>query len=98
MLVHIGVPATRAGTPTERQPSTSRIERPLQVATPLWIDSEGLWSGRLRSVEYRTLSSLKIFWFRRCAASPGVLQSWTNGSQISRSFFRHGSRVSVIEA
>jgi hypothetical protein len=38
MLVHMGVPATRAGMPTERHASTSRIESPVQVALPLSMD------------------------------------------------------------
>jgi hypothetical protein len=46
----LATPATRAGTPTARQASTSRIESPVQVARPCSIDSAGDWFGFLRPV------------------------------------------------
>src|SRR5665213_1328416 len=70
LLAHSGVPATRAGTPTLRQASQSRIDSPLQDARPVSIDSFGLWLAFLRPVEYLTFvfanSVALSFW----AASP----------------------------
>src|SRR3954469_25422250 len=51
LFAHRGEPATRAGTPTLRQASTSRIDSPEQEASPCSIDSLGLWLARLRPVE-----------------------------------------------
>src|SRR5262245_39667625 len=94
LLAHSGVPTTRAGMPTLRQASTSRIDRPVQEASPDSIDSFGLWLARLRPVEYFTFTLPKraelIFW----AASAGVLLPSIIGRQTSRSFLRQGSRGS----
>src|SRR5581483_3710454 len=98
MLTHMGVPASRAGTPTERQASISRIDSPVQLAKPVSIDSAGLWSAFFRPVEYLTLTSLKIFSLRRCAASAGVLQSAIRGAHFSCNILRQPSRVSLTEA
>jgi hypothetical protein len=48
---HSAMPAMRAGTPTERHASASRIDRPVHEASPCSIDSEGLWQAFLRLVE-----------------------------------------------
>src|SRR5215210_7437856 len=56
LLAHSGVPTTRAGMPTLRQASASRIDRPEQEASPDSIDSFGLWLARLRPVEYLTFT------------------------------------------
>src|SRR6478735_7921097 len=73
LLAHSGVPTTRAGMPTLRQASTSRIDSPEQEASPDSIDSFELWLARLRPVEYFTFTLPNrvalIFW----AASAGVL-------------------------
>ena len=59
LLAHSGVPANRVGTPTLRQASLSRIDRPVHDAMPWSIDSLGLWLAALRWVEYCTLSLAK---------------------------------------
>src|SRR4051812_44821265 len=51
LLAHSGVPTTRAGTPTLRQASASRIDRPEHDARPVSIDSFGPWLARLRLAE-----------------------------------------------
>src|SRR4051794_8704069 len=73
LLLHIGVPARRAGTPTLRQASLNRIDSPVQDARPVSIDSLGLCCAFLRCVEYFTFSLAKIVPLRACAASAGVL-------------------------
>ena len=50
-MAHSGVPTTRAGMPTLRQASASKIDSPEQEASPDAIDSFGLWLARLRPVE-----------------------------------------------
>src|SRR5438046_424234 len=74
LFAHSGVPTTRAGTHTLRQASTSRIDSPVQVASPCSIDSLGLWFAFLRPVEYFTFSLANRVALRRPAASAGVLQ------------------------
>src|SRR5438270_7042960 len=74
LLAHSGVPTRRAGTATLRQASLRRIDRPVHDARPVAIDSFGPWLGRLRLVEYFTLSLGKTVRLSTWAASPGVLQ------------------------
>jgi hypothetical protein len=50
--VHSGVPATRAGTPTARQASARMIDNPVHDAKPIFVDSNGLWSGLRRLVAW----------------------------------------------
>src|SRR5437660_9408338 len=52
LFVHRGVPTRRAGTATLRHASLRRIDSPVQEASPVSIDSRGLWCGFLRPVEY----------------------------------------------
>src|SRR5947209_10749355 len=47
-----GVPTSRAGIATLRQASLKMIDKPVQDALPVAIDSRGLWCGLLRAVEY----------------------------------------------
>src|SRR5438132_9446769 len=56
LSAHSGVPTSRVGTPTLRQASLSRIDRPVQDARPWAMDSFGLWLAFMRWVEYFTLS------------------------------------------
>src|SRR5438270_11311238 len=82
LSAHSGVPATRAGTPTARQASTSRIDSPEQDAKWASIDSNGLWSGLGRLVAwYFTSTALNTSRFSTCAASPADLPSLTSGGK-----------------
>src|SRR6266850_7073953 len=61
LFTQLGMPTTRAGTPTDRQVSTNRMDKPVQEASPLSIDSDGLWGAFLRCVEYFTFTRRKSF-------------------------------------
>src|SRR5438105_1913327 len=69
LFAHSGVPTRRAGTATLRQASLSRMDSPVQDASPLSMLSLGLWCGFLRPVEYLTLSFGKMVRLSTCAAS-----------------------------
>src|SRR5258707_6843208 len=56
LLAHLAVPASRAGMPTLRHASTSRIDSPVHDARPVLTLSLGLWSGRFCCVGYGALS------------------------------------------
>src|SRR5260370_26919058 len=54
LLDQSGVPTIRVGMHTLRHASLRMIDSPVHEALPLAIDSSGLWSAFLRSVEYFT--------------------------------------------
>ena len=77
----LGLFATRAIIGAHK--SIKRIDRPVQDARPVRMDSAGPWSARLRLVEYFTFNCLNRFWFSKTAASDGVLAPSINGLQFS---------------
>ncbi len=83
LSAQLGVPASRAGTPTARQASASAIDSPVHDAVPCATDSFGLKLGGLRCGAYLSLSAGNSPAFSARAASDAVLHPATIGRQSS---------------
>ena len=96
--LHEGVPANRAGIPTARSASTSRIASPVHEAMCWRIDSAGFWFVFSRSVLYSTPTSAHMLRFTESTAARMSRHPATRGVNRARKSARQLLRISSTAA